>query len=65
MARKETRSKHHKAKIAFSVVEKARDLKEHDELRLKDIKIKLSEQGHEVPENTLIDWLYYRTRASA
>jgi hypothetical protein len=48
---------HHKAKIAFSVVEQARDLKEFENMELKEIAEKLS-----VPYWTVVDWCLYRTR---
>lgn len=49
--------KHHKAKIDFSLVEKARDMYEYEKIQIKVISHKLN-----VPYWTLVDWLYYRTR---
>ena len=55
--------KHHKAKVEFSIVERARDMREYENMEIKEIVSKLQEEGHYIPMDTLIDWLYYRTRA--
>ena len=55
---------HHRAKAEFEIVERARDLKEHDNMKLEDIRDLLQKEGHFIPYDTLVDWCFYRTRAS-
>lgn len=56
--------KHHRAKFDFSVVRRARELREYWGYPTKKILKILEEEGHSVPWNTLNGWLYYRTRVS-
>ena len=56
------RKKHHRAKVGFNLVEKARDMYEFEETKIKDIQAYLSEYGYDVPYWTLVDWLFYITR---
>jgi len=48
---------HHKAKNDFSVVEKARDMREFQDMELKDIAKNLN-----IAYWTVVDWCLYRTR---
>ena len=54
----------HRAKVEFEIVERARNLKEFDNMKLEDIRDLLQKEGHFIPKDTLIDWLFFRTRAS-
>ena len=56
--------KHHRAKAEFEVVERARNLKEFDNMKLEDIRDLLQKEGHFIPKDTLIDWLFFRTRTN-
>jgi len=58
------KQKHHRAKVGFDIVEKARDMFEFEGVKITDIQGYISEYGYDVPYWTLVDWLYYRTMAN-
>ncbi len=55
-------TKHHRSKLPFEIVEKARDMREYEKMEIRDIQHKLSSSGIDVPYWTLVDFIYYRTR---
>ena len=56
--------KHHKAKVDFSIVERARDMREFENMEINSIVDKLQKEGYFVPYWTMVDWCLYRTRAN-
>ena len=54
--------KHHKAKADFAIVERARDMREYENMEIKEIIDKLQDEGHFIPYWTMVDWCLYRTR---